>query len=45
MAQVRTQAVEVVPDKLYRLGAMMPLDGRISWVPTSLRDISRRTPT
>ncbi len=37
MAQVKTQAVEVVPDKLYRLGAMMPLDGRISWVPPSLR--------
>ena len=32
MAQVKTQAVEVVPDRLYRLGAMMPLDGRISWV-------------
>jgi flavorubredoxin len=37
MAQVKTQAVEVVPDKLYRLGAMMPLDGRISWVPPTLR--------
>ncbi|HZK73819.1 MAG TPA: hypothetical protein VFD88_07455 [Clostridia bacterium] len=37
MAQVKTQAVELVPDRLYRLGAMMPLDGRISWVPPSLR--------
>jgi flavorubredoxin len=37
MAQIQTQAVEVVPDKLYRLGAMMPLDGRISWVPANLR--------
>lgn len=35
--QVKTQAVEVVPDRLYRLGAMMPLDGRISWVPPTLR--------
>jgi flavorubredoxin len=37
MAQVKTQAVELIPDKLYRLGAMMPLDGRISWVPSDLR--------
>jgi flavorubredoxin len=37
MAQVKTQAVELVPDRLYRIGAMMPLDGRISWVPSTLR--------
>jgi flavorubredoxin len=37
MAQVKTDAVELVPGSLYRLGAMMPLDGRISWVPTDLR--------
>lgn len=37
MAQTTTQAIELVPDKLYRLGAMMPLDGRISWVPGELR--------
>ena len=37
MAQVKTQVVELVRDKLYRLGAMMPLDGRISWVPSDLR--------
>jgi flavorubredoxin len=34
---VRTGPVELVPDRLYRLGAMMPLDGRISWVPRDLR--------
>lgn len=37
MAQVKTQAVELVPYRLYRLGAMIPLDGRISWVPPSAR--------
>lgn len=38
MTQVsRTRAVELVPDRLYRLGATMPLDGRISWVPPDLR--------
>jgi len=37
MAQVKTQAVELIPDQLYRIGAMMPLDGRISWVPPDLR--------
>jgi flavorubredoxin len=37
MAQVKTQPIELVPDRLYRLGAMMPLDGRISWVPRDLR--------
>ncbi|MBJ7599476.1 hypothetical protein [Candidatus Nephthysia bennettiae] len=37
MAQVKTEAVELIPGELYRLGAMMPLDGRISWVPSDLR--------
>ena len=37
MAQVKTQAVELIPDQLYRIGAMMPLDGRISWVPPDVR--------
>ena len=37
MAQVKTEAVELVADQLYRLGAMMPLDGRISWVPSEVR--------
>jgi flavorubredoxin len=37
MAQVRTKAVELVPNRLFRIGAMMPLDGRISWVPPALR--------
>jgi flavorubredoxin len=37
MAQVKIQAVELIPDELYRIGAMMPLDGRISWVPPDLR--------
>ena len=37
MAQLKTQPVELVPDRLYRLGSMMPLDGRISWVPPDLR--------
>jgi flavorubredoxin len=37
MAQVTTRPVELVADRLYRLGAMMPLDGRISWVPSEVR--------
>ncbi|MGI8609055.1 MAG: hypothetical protein ACR2MY_07480 [Candidatus Dormibacteria bacterium] len=37
MALTKTGPVELVADKLYRLGAMMPLDGRISWIPSDLR--------
>jgi flavorubredoxin len=36
MAQVKTRAVELIPDRLYRIGGMLPLDGRISWVPRDL---------
>ena len=37
MAQVKSKAVELVPDRLYRLGSMLDLDGRVSWVPSDLR--------
>ncbi len=37
MAQVKSKAVELVPDRLYRLGDMLSLDGRISWAPPDLR--------
>jgi hypothetical protein len=30
-------AVELVPEKLYAVGGMLPLDGRISWAPISTR--------
>ena len=31
------EAVELVPGRVYSLGAAIPLDGRVSWVPTGAR--------
>jgi flavorubredoxin len=31
------EAVELVPGRLYALGAAIPLDGRVSWVPSGAR--------
>lgn len=32
-----TEVVELVPDRLYRLGGVVPIDGRLSWRPTDMR--------
>ena len=32
-----TEVVELVPDRLYRLGGTAPIDGRLSWRPTTMR--------